>query len=362
MDSLRHRMVSGVTGRTDYLMATFQRRQTAAGQVRIRALVRRGPRSWSRTFGGIRDARRWASELERDLDAGFAGAAPDHTLARMIDRYSRTVLESHKSGRQVARQLDVWLALLGDIPVTDITARRLSDARDRLSKTRSPATVRRYLSALSGALTHAVKDWQWLPANPVRSIFWPREPRGRVRYLADGELARLRRAAGQASADLADIVELALATGARRGELIGLTWSAVDMDNCRLLLLETKNGERRQVPLVPAAMNIMRRRKPVTARADWYVFHPQGEPGRKLDIRAAWRRALQTARLRDFRFHDLRHTAASFLAMEGATPNQIAEILGHKSLNMVKRYAHLSTENQAEALNRMAANRLDCPV
>ena len=335
-------------------MATFIRCRVRAGY-HTRAQVRRGARSWSRTFTTKKAAVAWSRAFEADLDAGRSpGAGAGHTLVELIGRYKATVLPDQKAGAQVAARLDRWVELLADRPLSDITPRDLAEARDVLSDRMAAGSVRRYLSALSGAYNRAIKDWQWLSVNPVRAIIWPREPRGRVRYLSDDELVRLRKAARVRSTALADLIDLALLTGMRRGEILGLAWSAVDWLHSRVLLLDTKNGERRQVPLADPAMAVLRSRRPAGASGSVLVFCRRGRPHRALDLRVPWAGALLDAGIRDFRFHDLRHTAASYLAMTGATSNQIAEILGHKTLAMVKRYAHLSVENQADALGRLA--------
>jgi integrase len=225
----------------------------------------------------------------------------------------------------------------------------------------SPGTVRRYLSALSAAFNRAIKDWQWAGENPCKSIYWPKAPRGRVRFLDDDELPRLRAACRALSVDLADMVDLALLTGMRQGEILGLSWGDVDWGHARLILHETKNGERRQVPLTSQALAILQRRCPAGWTRSMVIFCRRGSPDRPTDLRRTWSRALLDARVADFRFHDLRHTAASYLAMTGATPNQIAEILGHKTLAMVKRYAHLSVENQATVLARLSDRLLPDP-
>jgi integrase len=119
-------------------------------------------------------------------------------------------------------------------------------------------------------------------------------------------------------------------------------------------LNETKNNERRAVPLVEHALSVMRRlRRPIDADAD--LVFGYNRKNKTPNLRTAWNQALRRAEIQDFRFHDLRHTTASYLAMNGASLAEIAEILGHKTLQMVKRYAHVSEQHTARVVAVMNA-------
>ena len=148
------------------------------------------------------------------------------------------------------------------------------------------------------------------------------------------------------------IVVLALATGARRGELLGLRWPDVDLKRATLAFQETKNGERRAVPLTGQALALMGQHAKVR-RLDTVLVFPDATGKKPGGIREAFEGAVKRAGIVDFRFHDLRHTAASYLAMSGASLAEIAEVLGHKTLAMVKRYAHLSEAHTRGVVERM---------
>jgi integrase len=145
---------------------------------------------------------------------------------------------------------------------------------------------------------------------------------------------------------------LALSTGARRGELLGLTWKDVDFERKVIVLHATKNDERRATPMVAHALAEMRKLSKVR-RIDTQMVFPGRRGDRPTEIDQAWRIALKRAQINDFRFHDLRHSAASYLAMSGASLAEIAEVLGHKTLQMVKRYAHLSDSHVSSVVERM---------
>lgn len=145
---------------------------------------------------------------------------------------------------------------------------------------------------------------------------------------------------------------LALSTGARKGEIVNLRWSQVDLPRRVITLTETKNGEIRSLPLAGFAYNLMVEWSRVR-RLDTDLVFPGNAGGKPTDIRAVWVFALRQAEIADFRFHDLRHSAASYLAMNGASLAEIAEVLGHKTLAMVKRYAHLSQAHTAGVVEKM---------
>jgi integrase len=218
---------------------------------------------------------------------------------------------------------------------------------------RSPPTVNRYLAALSHACGVAVKEWGWLEENPLRKVSKLKESRGRTRFLLDDERAQLLKACQQSdNAYLYPIVVIALSTGMRKSEILNLKWQDIDLDKGAIILHETKNGERRRVPLQHIALeNIKQHGKVRNLKCD-YVF-PSHKTCQPIDIRAPWEKALKDAQIENFRFHDLRHSAASYLAMNGASLAEVAEVLGHKTLQMVKRYAHLSEAHTSAVVSRM---------
>ena len=145
---------------------------------------------------------------------------------------------------------------------------------------------------------------------------------------------------------------LALSTGARKGELISSKWKDIDFHREVIIQHDTKNGERRVLPLTHHALEIVAHLFQNRRLDSEYVF-PSNNGKKPFDIRRAWTAALKKADIPDFRFHDLRHSAASYLAMNGASLAEISEILGHKTLAMVKRYAHLSEVHTAGVVARM---------
>lgn len=144
---------------------------------------------------------------------------------------------------------------------------------------------------------------------------------------------------------------MAITIGARRGELLALTWRDLDIERRQAYVRTSKNGEARMLVLVaPVLAEIERIR---SRRPEDFVFASDLRPGRAMRTERAFREAVAAARIEDFRFHDLQHTAASYLAQAGASLLEIADTLGHKQLQMVRRYAHLSIASKTALADRV---------
>ncbi len=315
------------------------------------------------TFERKTDAKEWAQRTEAAMKEGryFPDAASKKkTLADLVDRYVADVCPEKKSGDKQARQLEWWKAEHGFRVLAELTPEVLVEARDKLLRAKGPtgkklsgATVNRYLAALSHALTMASKEWGWIRDNPMRRVTRRKEPRGRVRFLSDAERGTLLAACRAYPIPyLYPMVVLALSTGMRQGEIIGLRWKDVDLKRKHVVLGETKNGERRGLPLVGESFALVSELSKVRVLGDDRVFLEGSKVGRH------FKRVVEGAGIPDFHFHDLRHTAASYMAMNGATTSEIAAVLGHKTLMMVKRYSHLHDEHLADVVGRMNARFL----
>ncbi|MBZ0105199.1 MAG: site-specific integrase [Sulfuricella denitrificans] len=351
-------------------MANIEKRTSSDGETSYRVKVRlKGFPVQSATFERLTDAKKWAQHTETAIREGRhfkTSEAKRHTLAELIDRYIRDILPQHpKKARDYLAHLTWWKDEIGSHTLADVTPALISEHRDKLGnavtvrgKPRAPATVVRYMAALSHAFTIAIQEWGWLDDSPMRKVRKPSLPRGRVRFLSDDERARLLTACKESSNPyLYPVVVLALSTGMRQGEIMGLTWDVVDLNRGRAILHETKNGERRAVAITGHALDQLKELGKVR-RIDCNLIFPSKEnapqkPQKPMDLRTPWETAVKKAKLQDFHFHDLRHSAASYLAMNGASLAEIAEVLGHKTLQMVKRYAHLSEGHTARVVESM---------
>lgn len=145
---------------------------------------------------------------------------------------------------------------------------------------------------------------------------------------------------------------LATSTGMRKGEILNLNWEQVDLVRDRITLHETKNGDRRGVPLVGRARELVQGLASCR-RHDTNLVFPSPTVAQPVDISKAWSTALAKAGITDFRFHDLRHCAASYLVMNGATLAEVGVVLGHKSVQMTRRYTHLADDHTHRIVQAM---------
>ena len=340
-------------------MATIVRRTSQDGHVSFLVRVRRkGMPPQTATFSKRSEAKQWAQMTEGAVLEGRHFQAPEskkHTLTDVINRYRREVLPQKRPSTipDQIRQLQWWQAHLGHYLLANVTPALIVEHRNILTHGRANGTVNRYLAVLSHAFTMAVREWQWCDDNPIQKISKPKEPRGRVRFLSDNERQCLLDACKVSrNSSLYTIVVLALSTGARRGELLSLHWSDVNLKRGMLIFRDTKNGETRSVPLTGYALEVLTQHAKIRRLETTLVF-PNDRGTKPASIREAWEYAVKRAGLTNFRFHDLRHSYASYLAMHGASLLEIAELLGHKTLAMVKRYAHLTEAHTKSVVERM---------
>jgi integrase len=201
------------------------------------------------------------------------------------------------------------------------------------------------------------RRWNFLDKVPVIEL--PPAPKGRTRYLSEEEIVRLLQACARSrNRYLTSIVTLAPNTGMRKSEILGLTWERIELHkdmgfNARIVLHETKNNESRGIMLNAAGIGALTAIEPEPARRVGLVFKKRTSGEHWGQIRTAFEKAVERAGLPDFRFHDLRHSCASHLAMRGRPLTEIQQILGHKSFTMTLRYAHLSPTHLRTAIESL---------
>lgn len=219
------------------------------------------------------------------------------------------------------------------------------------------ATVNRELALLKHLFSKAV-EWKdenkiaFLKEDPTKAVKRLKGETKRVRYLLPGEIQKLLlNCEGLLRGFLRPLVTVALHTGARKGELQGLQWPQADFELGIISLLDTKNGERRDVPMnetVRATLNGLE-------KTSEFVFPNRN--GKRIDnaqVQISFVKALERSGIEDFHFHDLRHTFASNLVMqEGVELNDVRELLGHKKMEMTLRYAHLSPRHKTRVINKL---------
>lgn len=330
-------------------MATIRKREGKNGvsydvQIRLRECE-----PINKSFKKYIDAKSWGIKTEMEMRArrnGDIDESRNKTLADAIERYRKYVLPGvAKSKRE--HIVDWWEQTAGKLPLSHISTSYVAGMRDKLmhgevdGKERSAATVVKYLVTLSHILSKCANEWEWLQVNPVLKVSKPSLPKGRTRYLDDLEREKfICQIQKSKNPYLYIIVILDLSTGMRRTELSSLTWPSIDFERERIVLKDTKNGEVRILPLVSVAKKLLQDLYVIRNLESTYLF-PGKDPNRPIDFRSAWRVAVKRAGLEDFKFHDLRHSFASYCVMNGSSLNDVGDLLGHKS-NITKRYCHLS--------------------
>ena len=278
------------------------------------------------------------------------GKIPEVPFREVFVRYAKIQKRDNpqrfrNTTRYALKMLHEWF---GELNVSQITLGLVQEFMDERRRTVSLATAQRDVSTLRAVLNKAHREGL-LAAAPRFPKF--KALKHRTRWLTPNEEERLVRAA---SRHIVPLIRLAVDTGGRLSELLNLDWRSVDLRNRRVTFLKTKNGEDRPVRLCDRACAVLSSLGP---KSDGPVFTFRGKPIKS--VRTAFEKARQKAGLEDVRFHDLRHTFASRLVQGGVPLYDVKHLMGHKSLEMVQRYAHLAPDYQERAigvLNRFGHN------
>lgn len=317
------------------------RKRSGKWQVRIN----RDDISVTRTFLNKKDGEIWARLTEADIERDEFIPKPKkakETLGEIFDQYNKEVAPLHRSpttGYMIAS----LKSKLGGIRMDEFNARVLAGWRDDRLKEVKPASVVRELNTLSAILNHARREWCYPIANAVSDIKRPTVGVSRTRRLLEGEELKLMNALPK---PYGNILRFALATAMRRGEVLSLLWSNINLEARVAVLPMTKNGDERRVPLSNEAIAVLKQQKattvqPITGKV--FDLSP-------ISLDKAWRKACKKAGIGELRFHDLRHEAISRLFESGFNMMEVSAISGHKTLQMLKRYTHLKAEDLAKKL------------
>lgn len=332
-------------------MGTISKR-ISRGEVVYQAKVRRiGFPALSRTFPEKRLAEAWIQEQELAQSRGSfidPASARTTTLGTLLDRYEGEVTPRKRGAEVEGFHLRALKrSKLAEFAVGNLSAEAVRQYRDERLCEVAGSTVNRELGILHHVLEHARKEWDiGFPRNPVSDVARAKNPPARDRRLSTEEEAALLAACDRSKGGfLRDIVSLAIETGMRQGELVGLVWERVDFERRTIRLLLTKNGEGRGVPISSRAAAVLRSRE-----------KPSGSQGAVFEgvttsaVKQAFQNAVRRAGLADLRFHDLRHEATSRFFEIGLNSMEAAAITGHKDLRMLKRYTHLDASRLAARL------------
>lgn len=269
----------------------------------------------------------------------------------------------HKRSWQSDEYMLIFLSgIFGERLIGQISTWQVEQLKSKLQKDGvSGARINRYLACLSGLFSRAI-EWGLLQGeNPLRKVRRFRESPGRLRYLGQEDIMRLLDACGE---QLKPVVQVAIATGMRRGEIFSLCWENVDLCQGMIHVVDSKNGSRREIPMPSCLLPVFQGLR--HGAPTGLVFAAADGESWKSGMRTAWLNTCKRAGLTNLRFHDLRHTFASQLVMAGKSEFAVQQLLGHRTLAMTRRYSHLSPGALREAVNVMdgflnAAEESDAP-
>lgn len=266
---------------------------------------------------------------------------PDRRFGVFVDEYLERRASRTKTIRDLRRFARIWKDAFGQSMMRRIAPSQIDAVIGQRSEKVSRQTVAHEVGFLRRVLGAAVRDGI-LERNPCPTFAAPKS--GRVRYLTDDEEAAL---LGELDAKGQDLVLFAVNTGLRQGEQFGLEWGHVDIQNRVLRIPTSKTGHARTVPLNDTALSILRRQpRDLRDRRVWPI-NCHNWQARK------FRPACERAGIKDFRWHDTRHTFASRLVMAGVDIRTVADLMGHRTLQMTMRYAHLSPGHRMDAVRAL---------
>jgi integrase len=328
-------------------MATYRKR-CGKWQARV---TRKGYETLSKTFVSKKDAQYWARGIESNIDKGAyknLRYAQKVTFKDLIDRFINEVTPSMRgAAADTYRLRAIAKRPISQLSMTELTPTQLATYRDKRLKVIAPNTMLRELSYFSCIINHARREWGLNIDNPVSMIKKPPMPDGRSRVLTEDEKSRIidviqKAKPANTNIWLPAIIEFALATAMRLGEITSLLWKDIDFNNRTAFLPITKNGSCRYVPLSNTAIKILNQLP---------RNHPRVFPFVNGSVSIAFTRYSRKAGVKEVRFHDLRHTAIT--AMSGRLTNviELSSVTGHRSLSMLKRYIHLNISDLARKLD-----------
>ncbi|MEE9441769.1 MAG: site-specific integrase [candidate division Zixibacteria bacterium] len=226
----------------------------------------------------------------------------------------------------------------------DVQSLIIEKYKNARSKEVSAASVNIELACLKHMFTKAI-EWDIVVDNPVKRVKLFRENSGRIRYLTKPEIQRL---LSECPDRLLPIVIMAIYTGMRLGEILNLGWEDIDFNQKTIYILDSKSGYGRDIPMSEPIMFAI---KGMPKRTEYIFTRPNGKQIN--DFRTAYANALKKVNIEDFTFHDLRHTFASHLVMNGTDLFTVKELIGHQTIEMTLRYSHLSPEHKRHAVESL---------
>jgi integrase len=338
-----------------------KKRTTYTATIRVKGFP-----TLARTFDTKGEAKNWAADIETQVRAGRyqdIRSAEKLLFADVLNKYLEQISTS-KRPNSARRDRDSAKALLAgfenEILLINVNTQRIAEYRDARIKKVSPSTIQKEFALLSHLFNIARREWGLPVGNPVKDVTRPKIANNRTRFLTNKEAQKLLETAkGSRNRKLHPYLVLMMHTGMRPSEAAGLKWGYVDLE-ARLAKLHITKTEMRYVPLTEKASEVLNSIKPDEEDKEAYIFlTPKSMKSKRiqnipsLHFKSSFETVRAKAGMKDVHLHDLRHTAASHLLMAGVDIRTLAEILGHKTMQMVQRYTHLLNDHKLKAVDRI---------
>ena len=357
-------------------MATYKEILGKKGK-KIQVTIRKkGYQTLYKTFSKKSEAKDWALEVEAQMKNGTWSRtqkrinSPIQTVNDLIDYFEKNVApQRYSKFEQYKVMYNWWRDKIGQLPLSELDSSILEKCKNILMSeapnkpykehsSKSISTVRKYIFALSAILRYGSRSLKVLDRNPMSDVDKPKKRKKDPRFLSDDERDRLFKKCKEHSDMLYVFVLIAVFAGGRYSEILKLEVKNIDTENNMLLFTETKNGESRGVPIYDRVMQHIVEYLQKHDITSGYIFYNKNK-NKPYYIKGALEKIIKDANIENFRIHDLRHTYASYLAQNGATLLEIADLMGHKNLNQVQIYAHLTKKTTAKIVRKMTANMWD---
>ena len=358
-------------------MATYKKISGKKGD-KIQVTIRvKGYKPIYKTFEKKTEAKTWAEDVETQIRKGKYKPTttkeiitPILTVDELITDFKKNVApKRYSKPEQYKHMYNWWEKQIGGMLVQDIDTPVLTNCQNLLiaeapdkhykdHEKKSNSTVRKYMFAFSAVLRYAVRNLKLIDRNPMADVDNPKKSKGVVRFLSDEEKQLLIKSCKKHSDRLFVFTMIALFSGGRYNEVRTLKIENIDFVNEMLHFLDTKNGESRGVPVSHKIIEIITNYMDKYNIKSGYLFI-QPEKQKLAYLKGAFESVVKDIKLKNFRIHDCRHTYASWLAKNGATLLEIATLLGHKNLNQVQIYAHLTRQTTSKLVRKMTANEFD---
>jgi len=307
---------------------------------------RKGYRPFSKTFISKSDAEKWARSIEIDLDRGTysdQSNSQNYLFSDLINIYLEKVTPTMRGRLEDTYRLKKLLRhSIAKTNLSKLTSNVVSNYRDERLKEVSGSTVKRELSYISSIINYARRELDIHITNPVTLIRKPQGSMGRDRVLNEVEIEKLLNESDKTNNWMKSLIEFALETAMRRGEILELLWANIDFNKRIAYLPLTKNGLSRKVPLSLKAIEVL---QSLNSSKSERVF-----PLKSNTVSMMFLKITRRINLKDVHFHDLRHTAITRFS-NNFSILELAVISGHKSLKMLQRYTHIKAEDLVEKID-----------